>query len=77
MIKKLKVILNKITYWFKVLDWARTHWKAVENYKFLTELRRVAYEKMLKMERESQIEKAQKLEIQIKLIDKILGYING
>lgn len=72
----IKLKFNKVIYWFKVLDWARTHAKEVHNYKFLIELKDIAYERKLKAEREEKKEQMEKLEIQIKLIDKILKYVS-
>ncbi len=75
IIHKLKTIPNKITYYFKLLNWARTHSKEADNYKFLVELRKTAYNTKLKMEREERKDRVQKLEIQLNLIDKILKYV--
>lgn len=76
IVHKLKLIPNKIAWYFKLLSWARTHAKEVDNYKFLIKLRNIAHEKKLVMEREEKKDKALKLEIQVNLIDKILNYVN-
>ena len=73
--RKIKVKLNRVAYWFKVLNWARSHAKEVKDYRFLINLRKIAHNKFLKAERESNMDKAEKLKIQIKLIDKIIEYV--
>lgn len=73
---KIKYVFNKISYNIKLINWARTHSKEVDNYKFLKELRNVAHESRLKAEREDKKEQSKKLDIQIKLIDNILNYVS-
>ena len=70
-------MFKKISWYFNLLNWARTHAKEVDNYKFLVNLRKIAHDKKLKMDREEKNDKASKLEIQITLIDKILNYVNS
>ena len=76
IIHKIKVTTNKLGHFFKVLGWAMAHSKQVKNYKFLTSLRELAYEKMLKSEREDKKDIAEKLKIQVKLLDKIIDYVD-
>jgi len=72
---KLKLRLAKIVWYFKILGWAQIHHREVDNYKFLLDLKNIAHNKMLEMEREKFPDKAEKLKIQINLIDKILNYV--
>jgi len=77
IIHKIKAFFNKIGYYLKLLNWARSHSKQVKNYEFLVKLRKVANDELLKMERESRPDKVSKLETQVKLIDKILNYVRN
>lgn len=73
---KVKYLLNRLSYYFKLINWARNHSKEVKNYKFLIELRNLAHENMLKAEREEKKEQVKKLDVQIKLLDKIINYVS-
>jgi hypothetical protein len=70
----IKASFNKVIYFFKLINWARTHSREIKDYKFLVELRDIAYKKKLEAERKEQDDISKKLEIQINLIDKILKY---
>ena len=77
LIHKSKLVFSKVKWYFDTLSWARKHAKEVDNYKFLVKARKLAHDRKLEAERKENKEATNKLEIQVKLIDKILKYTNG
>jgi len=74
----LKIKFLKIKWYFELLNYARTHAKEVDNYKFLISTKKSAYNKMLELQRiEPECPDIKKLEIQVELLDKIINYKNG
>ena len=62
-----------------MIHFAKSHSKEVDNYKFLIDIRKVAYDKMLEIQRTDpeNHKDVDKLTIQLDLIDNILKYTNG
>ena len=77
MLHRLKIKFLRVRWYFDLLNYARAHGKEVDNYKFLVDIRKSAYDSFLEKQRINPDDPdVKKLDIQIKLIDKILGYVD-
>ena len=76
IIHKFKLIFIKIGWALNTYYWAKTHAKEVGNYEFLVDAKKIAENKLIKLERAlSKSPEIERLNIQLALIDKILKYV--
>jgi len=75
---KIKMFFVRIKWFLSTINYARTHAREVDNYKFLRSLRDLAHNKYLELDRiDTENPDKKILKIQIELMDKILKYTNG
>jgi hypothetical protein len=72
---KIKYKINRIKYYFKLIEWAIKYHDQIKNYKFLIELKDRCHNNYLEAERINNETKKNKAKIQEELLDNILNYV--